>query len=219
MKKYQLATLALLVALFLILGAFGGPHQIWDVAIIAKLAAIRQTSPELTWVAIVLTQAGSAYGTIGAVVAGAGWLWHHGKRHSATLLLGAMVIERLTVDSIKLVYDRPRPAVDLHPVLTSSSSYPSGHAANSLTAFALVAMLAVPAAHRRTALSIAVPLALLVGLTRPYLGVHWPSDVLGGWTAACAALLIAAAIARHRSIAAEQQHQIVGRHGAALDQG
>ena len=53
---------------------------------------------------------------------------------------------------------------------------------------------------------------VLIGLTRPYLGVHWPSDVMGGWTLAAIFLLSARTIDQRRSVAHEPQHDIVGGH-------
>jgi len=97
-------------------------------------------------------------------------------------------------------------------VMVSSSSYPSGHAANSMTAFVALALLAVPARHRRLALAMAIPLAIAVGLSRPFLGVHWPSDTIGGWTLAAMVLLTISATVPRVLIADEAQHEVVGGH-------
>ena len=94
------------------------------------------------------------------------------------------------MDNLKLLYARPRPAFDLHPTMIDSFSFPSGHTSNSMTAFVLFALLVVPAESRKAALAIAIPLAVLVGLTRPFLGVHWPSDIVGGWCLAGVAIWI-----------------------------
>jgi undecaprenyl-diphosphatase len=67
-----------------------------------------------------------------------------------------------------------------------------------------IALIAVPRAHRVPAVVMAVLASLLVGSTRPYLGVHWPSDVIGGWSLGAAIAILAATIADSRRSAAPQ---------------
>ena len=62
-----------------------------------------------------------------------------------------------------------------------SLSFPSAHAANSMIAWLGLALIAAPPRLRPAAVAAALALALLVGLTRLVLAVHWPSDVIGGW--------------------------------------
>lgn len=201
-------------------GAIGGPGNAVDREIIDSLAAWRHDSPQLTIWIVRLTKVGSVEVTLGLAALGAIALWVDRQRGRAALLFGAVLAERLTVDVIKLLFDRPRPAVDLHPVLTHSASYPSGHAANSLTSFVAFALLAAPQRYRPLALAFAVPLALLIALTRPYLGVHWPSDTLGGWLIAAMFLLFIRREARGGGLLSlEPQHQIVARHRLPADQG
>ena len=88
---------------------------------------------------------------------------------------------RLVVELLKLAVDRPRPSFDPQPVAVSSLSFPSAHAANSMITFLTVALLIIPVRYRGMAVTAAISLSAAVGLTRPYLGVHWPSDVIGGW--------------------------------------
>ena len=88
---------------------------------------------------------------------------------------------------LKLDYARPRPAIVAHLVGVSSASFPSGHAMNSaivyLTLAALGARALVEPRARRYVIVVALLLTLLVGSTRVYLGVHWPTDVFAGWAA------------------------------------
>jgi undecaprenyl-diphosphatase len=86
-------------------------------------------------------------------------------------------------EALKLAFGRPRP--DLWPPLVdvASAAFPSGHALATATIFPL---LAWTTGHRRSRLArptmaVALGLVGLVGVGRLYLGVHWPSDVLGGW--------------------------------------
>jgi undecaprenyl-diphosphatase len=61
-------------------------------------------------------------------------------------------------------------------------SFPSGHAANSMIVYLALALLAFDdPRHRRWAVAGALLLSFLIGLSRPMLGVHWPSDVVAGW--------------------------------------
>lgn len=120
------------------------------------------------------------------VVAVAGYLLLEGRRATAWLLIGSSISAVLLSTGLKALIDRPRPDVVLHLVNVSSPSFPSGHAMLSATIYlTLGALLArgVPPGHlRRMYLAFAIGITLLVGMSRVYLGVHWPSDVLAGWT-------------------------------------
>ncbi|QNN66207.1 phosphatase PAP2 family protein [Sphingomonas rhizophila] len=165
-----------------------------------------------------LTHLGSAWATLGATAVAAAWLLSQRQRMEAGVLAATVVGGRLLNDGLKLLYDRPRPAFDAHPVLTSSSSFPSGHAANTMIAFVAIALALTPARHRALALNVAVIVAAAIGLSRPYLGVHWPSDVLGGWLLAAMVLLLSR-IAQTSLCSPEEQHQVVGGHATPIDRG
>jgi undecaprenyl-diphosphatase len=77
---------------------------------------------------------------------------------------------------------RVRPDIEPGLVIVKTSSFPSGHAANSMI-FYLTLALALTAGRRwhRLAAAGAILLSLLIGTSRVMLGVHWPSDVIGGW--------------------------------------
>jgi undecaprenyl-diphosphatase len=96
-------------------------------------------------------------------------------------LIAIVVSGRLLVEYLKLWIGRPRPDLEFQAVAVQSLAFPSGHAANSMTAFVAIALFCAPKSERKVALIAAIGASLLVGLSRPLLGVHWPSDVLGGW--------------------------------------
>jgi len=88
--------------------------------------------------------------------------------------------------SLKVLFDRERPEAALRAVEVINPSFPSGHAMLSAVVFLTIGVLAAHFARRKRVklyvVSAAVFTAMLVGLTRIYLGVHWPSDVLAGWS-------------------------------------
>jgi undecaprenyl-diphosphatase len=77
---------------------------------------------------------------------------------------------------------RARPALEPHLVVVKTSSFPSGHATSSMIFYLTLAIALTPPAWRRAAAACAILLSLLVGSSRLMLGVHWPSDVIGGWS-------------------------------------
>jgi undecaprenyl-diphosphatase len=206
-KKYiaRSALIALLLLLCLIAGLVGGIDFAPDVRLIRQLQLIRADAPSLTLAAIAITQAGSAYGTFGGGLGVAALLGWRGQRWLAAVLGATVLSERLVIDGMKLLIDRTRPTFDLHPVVTHSSSFPSGHAGNSMAVLLSIALIAVKQTHRVPAVIVAVLASLLVGSTRPYLGVHWPSDVIGGWSLGAAIAILAWTIAESRGSAAAQQ--------------
>jgi undecaprenyl-diphosphatase len=116
-----------------------------------------------------------------------GFLALGGKSHMA-LLVCVSVTGGLTASSLlKEVFQRPRPDLVPYAVYASGTSFPSGHSMMSAVAFlTLGALLARSQKRKRLKayfLVLATLLTVMVGLSRIYLGVHWPTDVLAGWTA------------------------------------
>jgi undecaprenyl-diphosphatase len=103
----------------------------------------------------------------------------------AMLVTTSIVSGTLLVDALKSFLGRSRPDSEYAELVTSSLSFPSGHASMSALVFLTLATLVAGARSRRREqlfiLGAAALLALLVGVSRVILGVHWASDVLGGW--------------------------------------
>jgi undecaprenyl-diphosphatase len=120
-------------------------------------------------------------------------------KYSALLLLVATVGGMILDTILKLQFDRPRPHVFTWGTHASMSSFPSGHAMSATIVYSTVAYLAARLQKRRWAhwltLLAAAVVILLIALSRVYLGVHYPSDVLAGaiiglaWAAFCMATL------------------------------
>jgi undecaprenyl-diphosphatase len=156
----------------------------------ARVAVHSLASPALTGAMWGITQLGSALFLILAT-ASIVWRLAVSGRHRAAWLFAAVVAGGELLDQVlKLLFHRPRPQAFFGLPEPASYSFPSGHSGTSCCFFAMAAML-VAARARSVPAKIAVwagaALAVcLVGLSRVYLGVHYPTDVLGGYLAGIA---------------------------------
>jgi undecaprenyl-diphosphatase len=112
----------------------------------------------------------------------------------AVVLLGGM----LFTETMKSAVARPRPPWE-HLVVAGGFSFPSGHSLNSSAVYGLLALVAwragrLPAPVRRLAAVAGLGLPLAVGLSRIALGVHYPSDALGGWLGGAALVALGAVV-------------------------
>jgi len=136
----------------------------------------------------------TALGGIGVLglltLASAGYLWLQGLRRVALFLLTAILGGLLLSLALKSGFDRPRPDLVSHGSMIYTSSFPSGHsmlaAVVYLTGGGLLAVVHSVRKVRVYLIGCSVLATLLVGVSRVYLGVHWPSDVLAGWAAGAA---------------------------------
>lgn len=107
--------------------------------------------------------------------------------HNGPALYVVLSVSLGTVVStlLKTLYERPRPDIVEHLVTTHTASFPSGHATMSAVVYltlASIIMRMVDSVRLRVyVLLVAIVLTVMIGLSRIYLGVHWPSDVIAGW--------------------------------------
>lgn len=122
---------------------------------------------------------------------------YHAVGLVAAATLGGLVMSNF----LKFHYHRPRPDLVPHLSKVMTSSFPSGHSMMSavvyLTLGALLARLVRPVRLKIYFISLALLLTGLVGASRVYMGVHWPTDVLAGWSAGGAWAVLCWLAARH----------------------
>jgi undecaprenyl-diphosphatase len=144
----------------------------------------------LEWAARDITSLGGYPVVILTTLSAIGFLLIIGKRHAALLVLASIGGGMLLSSGLKNLFERPRPDLVPHVVQVYTLSFPSGHAmlsaATYLTLGALLARVQPKRVVRLYLLGVAILLTLLIGASRVYLGVHWPTDVLAGWSAGAA---------------------------------
>lgn len=141
-----------------------------------------RADPVLVSIARGMTFVGEPWVVVSLAVAAATGLWWIGRgRDGATLLLVTLAGRCVSI-LLKLAVLRPRPDLLTHLVFVKTSSFPSGHTAAATVFYVSLALiLGRGRPHVRGWTIVAVAVAVGVGLSRVMLGVHWPSDVIGGW--------------------------------------
>ncbi|WP_370459123.1 phosphatase PAP2 family protein [Aggregicoccus sp. 17bor-14] len=130
----------------------------------------------------------------------AGFLALSGKGRSLWLVLGTTLGGLALSLLLKEGFARPRPDVVPHLTQTLTASFPSGHSMLSAVVYLTLALQVSALVPKRRlkvyVICIALLLTVLIGLSRVYLGVHYPTDVLAGWAAGLAWALLSALVAR-----------------------
>jgi undecaprenyl-diphosphatase len=204
------AAVGLLLSLALVLGLAGG----WAFAAIARAVAAGETqraddaillwlnshsTPTLDMLALQITAVGNGLTVAVIGLVACAFLWAMRERVGVLLLVIAVAGGDIFNRVLKDAFARPRPELFMletpfaRPV---SASFPSGHATASMVLYLvlayLLARLGGRGAFRWLIIGVAIVLTTLIGLSRMYLGVHYPSDVVAGyvfgfvWAAFCA---------------------------------
>lgn len=182
-----LALFALVIALGLWIQARGTPS--FDEPLVRLLGPLRGHAD--MWRAA--TNLGDWPARLAIGFGAAVWLWWRRARLSAGILLATVALQTVSNSALKALFARARPEVFDHLDYTWDKSFPSGHSAQNACLWLLVVLLV----DRRLAI-VGLPLVIAIGLSRVVLGVHWPSDVIGGWAMGTGFALIGAeAVRRH----------------------
>ncbi|HEX5418738.1 MAG TPA: phosphatase PAP2 family protein, partial [Gammaproteobacteria bacterium] len=161
-----------------------------------------QRTPGLDQAMFVFTYIGS--GRVVSIIAGTCALAALllGRRRDAALLVLLPATAAAFFEAVKWLVARPRPSLAEARILAAGFSFPSGHATMAAAlwgTFALLAALALRRTWTRILIALAAAaLALLIGFSRVYLGVHYPTDVLAGWAGGTFWVALAFAIMRIR---------------------
>jgi len=155
-----------------------------DATMLQSLESVR--APHVTGVMGAVTTVGRGSITAVFVLLLTTWLLVRGSRREAALLLVANLGSAALSPLSKAIFSRPRPPLELATHITNpeSFSFPSGHALSAMVLYTSFVMVAAGLGHRRLQRALIVLAAVMIptiGFTRVYLGVHYPSDVVGGW--------------------------------------
>ncbi|HUP88220.1 MAG TPA: phosphatase PAP2 family protein, partial [Longimicrobiales bacterium] len=165
-----------------------GVTQSFDEAVLRWLYAHR--SPTLDTVMLEITMLGEGPVQLLVVLVAALILYQLRKRASVATLLVGLVGGTILNALLKTTFARPRPMVVVALARVHTTSFPSGHAMSSLVTYGAIAYVTgrlVPEPRlRRTTWILAAILVLAIGISRMYLGVHYPSDVIAGYIAGLA---------------------------------
>jgi undecaprenyl-diphosphatase len=133
---------------------------------------------------LILTQIGNANAVIIITASFLSWFWIKNQRYNFWLLLVVVAGSNLVAQILKVIVVRPRPDLALYKL--DSFSFPSGHATSAMALYGVFVYLIYknfkPGWKRTITMVFCGLMILLIGFSRSYLGFHYPSDVLAGYT-------------------------------------
>ncbi len=153
----------------------------FDTALLMRLH--HGASPLFNQLMLDITQLGNPVGAVGTAVIILGWLlWRQQFLEFgffAIASLGAVLLDK----GLKLIFTRPRPTLWESLIQETSYSFPSGHALGSMVLYGSLAYLLARSHPSRSPLiyGTAAVMIILIGLSRLYLGVHYPTDIIAGY--------------------------------------
>ena len=195
LDRYQALLLPLMIGCAVTILAFAfaklgsevaeGDTRIFDMALLARAQSFRAAYPWLAEVMRDLSGLGSTVVLSIFTVATVGYLSLVHAKITALLVATSVISGTVLVSVFKAAFGRLRPDAAYAELVVSGLSFPSGHASMSAIVFLTIGtLIASTRSHlpqRIYILLIAALMTLLVGLSRVALGVHWATDVLGGW--------------------------------------
>jgi len=174
------------ILIFAVTAIWVGPGPIGlDAKMLQALELVR--SPHVTEVMLAITAVGKGSITIVFTILVAAWLSIRGHWKEAAFLFVVNLGSAILTPSFKAMFARPRPPIEVVTPITNpdSFSFPSGHALSAMVFYTSLALIAAQLGRprlKRALIALAFVMVPLMGITRVYLGVHYPSDVIGGWT-------------------------------------
>jgi undecaprenyl-diphosphatase len=184
------ACMLLLVFLFLAGEVAEGDTLAFDTRILQQLRSPDDPSKPIgpPWMAGALedlTAIGGPTVLFLMILAVVGFLVLQTRYRTALFVAATAFSGELVNHAMKFAFNRPRPSIVPHLRDVFSSSFPSGHAMESAIVYLTLGAMLMRVAERRVTklyiLGMAMLLTFLVGVSRVYLGVHYPTDVIGGW--------------------------------------
>ena len=194
-RLWQTAILAALLISLLLTSVFAHKYARFPGDLTLELHIQALDSSFVKQAMKVVSQIGGGQVATILLVAAAILFWVKHRRKDSLLLIGAGLLSLLD-RLLKILVDRPRPSPDLVSVIeiNHSGSFPSGHATFAMAFFgALFYFSSIYVGRpilKRLIQIVSVAIILLTGISRIYLGAHWPSDVLGGYLLGCLILAI-----------------------------
>ena len=196
-KKTQPLAYLLVILVLLALSSAVYLEQVFPIDT-TILEAVRQLeSTVMNWIMVGVTRLGDPFLTVPAVFVIFTLLWVRKHRQEAKFFALNCFGGAVLSTCLKVFFGKTRPALWDSPIVETTFSYPSGHALGSVVLYGFLAYLLrrrLPQ-YQGWIYGGAIALCLVIGFSRLYLGVHWPTDLLGGyiigflWTSRCIVLL------------------------------
>ncbi len=186
MLGFGLVAVVLILAFSLLAGEMlQGDTRAFDMALLRAAQSLRASHPWISEVMRDLSGLGSTVVLTLFTMITVGYLWLASTRSSALIVAASAISGSICVSAFKAAFGRARPDTAYAEIVATGLSFPSGHATMSAVVFltlgALVASTRTRWNERTYIVGAATCMTLLVGASRVALGVHWATDVLGGW--------------------------------------